>query len=168
MITGFRRRHLHPQAPGLLRPLQLAAKSEERYVGHLRRSGCAASPVRVRPRRVPSRRCRRNGRKREEFTADLRLVAKRTLDWADYAIFALRYLRGAEWPLCCCKPLALVHDNQDTLPSKARTACAKGVWGYWTATAGCKASGTPGSTVSLALAKTRDKVPEAFTGRSNA
>jgi hypothetical protein len=41
------------------------------------------------------------GRKREEFLADVLLVAKRALSEADWRLFDLHFVRGLEWLRCC-------------------------------------------------------------------
>jgi hypothetical protein len=41
------------------------------------------------------------GRKREEFLADVLLVAKRALSEADWRLFDLHFVRGLEWFRCC-------------------------------------------------------------------
>lgn len=41
------------------------------------------------------------GRKREEFLADVLLVARRTLSEADWRLFDLHFVRGLEWSRCC-------------------------------------------------------------------
>jgi len=41
------------------------------------------------------------GLKNEEFMADFVLVAKRTLNDADYRLFRFHFLLGADWKLCC-------------------------------------------------------------------
>jgi hypothetical protein len=50
-------------------------------------------------------RCRRswNVRKREEFCADVFLVAKRNLDATEWAVFRFHHMLGAEWTLCARK-----------------------------------------------------------------
>ncbi|MCW5976893.1 MAG: hypothetical protein KIT09_02390 [Bryobacteraceae bacterium] len=40
-------------------------------------------------------------RKDEEFIADFTLVARRTLDEAEYRLFKFHFLLGADWRLCC-------------------------------------------------------------------
>ncbi len=52
--------------------------------------------------RTPSGRSNRGmwGRKEEEYMADFELVAKRTLDAADYRLFRVHFLLGADWRLC--------------------------------------------------------------------
>lgn len=40
-------------------------------------------------------------RKREEYMADFCLVARRTLDDAEYRLFRFHFLLGADWKLCC-------------------------------------------------------------------
>jgi len=40
------------------------------------------------------------GRKREEFSADVLLVARRTLSEADWRLFDLHFVRGLEWFRC--------------------------------------------------------------------
>jgi len=42
-------------------------------------------------------------RKDEEYIADFTLVARRSLNEADYKIFKYHYLLGADWKLCCRK-----------------------------------------------------------------
>lgn len=42
----------------------------------------------------------RVGRPHEEFLADVCLIAKRTLDPLEHAIFKFHYLLGADWKLC--------------------------------------------------------------------
>jgi hypothetical protein len=41
------------------------------------------------------------GRKREEYSADFCLVARRCLDDLDYAVFTWHFVMGADWRLCC-------------------------------------------------------------------
>jgi hypothetical protein len=41
------------------------------------------------------------GRKREEYNADFCLVGGRVLTDADYEVFKLHFLLGADWRLCC-------------------------------------------------------------------
>jgi hypothetical protein len=41
------------------------------------------------------------GMKDEEYMADFCLIAKRSLDEAEYRIFRFHYLLGADWKLCC-------------------------------------------------------------------
>src|SRR5579883_455597 len=40
-------------------------------------------------------------RKREEYMADFCLVSQRLLDPADYRLFRIHFLLGADWKLCC-------------------------------------------------------------------
>ena len=42
-------------------------------------------------------------RKYEEYAADFVLIAKRTLDEAEYRLFKFHYLLGADWKLCCAR-----------------------------------------------------------------
>lgn len=42
-------------------------------------------------------------RKREEFTADLCLISRRTLEPAEYELFRLYFLAGADWKLCATR-----------------------------------------------------------------
>jgi hypothetical protein len=41
------------------------------------------------------------GRRREEYLADFYLIAKRTLNEADFDILKFHFLYGADWKLCC-------------------------------------------------------------------
>lgn len=42
-------------------------------------------------------------RKFEEYAADFILIARRTLDDAEYRLFKFHYLLGADWKLCCAR-----------------------------------------------------------------
>src|SRR5437899_3631518 len=44
--------------------------------------------------------CRTYSRKREEYSADFCLIARRTLDEAEHRIFRFYFLLGADWRLC--------------------------------------------------------------------
>jgi hypothetical protein len=50
--------------------------------------------------RGPSR-YRIYARKREEYTADFGLVARRSLNLPEYELFRLHYLGDADWHICC-------------------------------------------------------------------
>ena len=41
------------------------------------------------------------GLRDEEYMADFSLVARRTLDDADYKLFRYHFILGADWRLCC-------------------------------------------------------------------
>jgi hypothetical protein len=41
------------------------------------------------------------GRKREEYRADFELIARRTLDEPEYALFRLHFVAGRDWKYCC-------------------------------------------------------------------
>ena len=41
------------------------------------------------------------GRRNEEYSADVSLCAKRTLDKAEFLVFKFHYLGGADWKVCC-------------------------------------------------------------------
>lgn len=42
-------------------------------------------------------------RKYEEYAADFVLIAKRTLNEAEFRLFKFHYLLGADWKLCCAR-----------------------------------------------------------------
>ncbi len=50
------------------------------------------------------------GRRAEEFCADFELVARRVLADADWRVFWLHFLLGADWKLCC-RRLSMVRGN---------------------------------------------------------